>query len=441
MANLGDINVGLGVDSGSFTSGIAKALQDLAQFAKGFKEVGIQGIEPLLKNLQAFSKATKDSFSETAKGKKIMEDLISLENTLVSLSSKVTSSEGQRTTAVDKGNRALEARQKLLQKIAEQDKLAKGQAISGGLNLLPDLTAPANIPATAWSDYGKLNEKLNRNFLTSVNESFGTGKTSVLESFSAVGKEATRFSTLLENMKNTNAFKSISKDVDLLSQEIEKAVLKAQGLTEKGNIGAARAVLTGAQGKVAAVQDTVNLQTYQQLRIATDGLAEANSKLGNSRLELQQKSENLRTSQGNLYAMAKTGKGDIAALSDEHGKLGVQLKETEKAMGKFQAAGHRTGMTIQSLIEWQMEWYLTQNILFGATGIIGQGIKNMVEFEQKMANLKAITNSTTADTELMGKAARQLGMNSRLGALEIADGMTIIGQAGFSDKEKIHYWA
>ena len=38
----------------------------------------------------------------------------------------------------------------------------------------------------------------------------------------------------------------------------------------------------------------------------------------------------------------------------------------------------------------------------------------MVEFEQRLANLKAITGATTEEAKQLGKTARELGVSSEL---------------------------
>ena len=133
-----------------------------------------------------------------------------------------------------------------------------------------------------------------------------------------------------------------------------------------------------------------------------------------------------------------TTAADIAARqrhSDAYVANEKALKAVNKEMGIFATGSRRMGMSIMDLVKWQAEWYLSQGAIFGVIGAIRTAIGNMVEFEQRLANLKAITGATTEETKQLGKTARELGVSSRLSAVEIADGMTILGQAGFSAKE------
>lgn len=65
----------------------------------------------------------------------------------------------------------------------------------------------------------------------------------------------------------------------------------------------------------------------------------------------------------------------------------------------------------------------------------GLAIKTMASFEDEMAKVAAVTNSTAADMESLSDAARKLGATTSFSASEAAEGMKFLGQAGFDTKQ------
>jgi len=58
------------------------------------------------------------------------------------------------------------------------------------------------------------------------------------------------------------------------------------------------------------------------------------------------------------------------------------------------------------------------------------GVGNIVEFDQALHNLQAITEATNDETSVMGNRIKQIASDTKYTAQQVSDGMTLLGQAG-----------
>lgn len=75
-------------------------------------------------------------------------------------------------------------------------------------------------------------------------------------------------------------------------------------------------------------------------------------------------------------------------------------------------------------------YYAFENALFSA-------IDSVAQFDQSLKNLQAITNATDAEVALLGDEIKRVAVETKYGLKEVAEGATIIGQAGFSATETV----
>ena len=67
--------------------------------------------------------------------------------------------------------------------------------------------------------------------------------------------------------------------------------------------------------------------------------------------------------------------------------------------------------------------------------VIGGATKVLANFEQQMAQLRAVTNATDKQMELFSATAQELGRTTVFTATQVADGLTILSRAGFTLQE------
>lgn len=117
---------------------------------------------------------------------------------------------------------------------------------------------------------------------------------------------------------------------------------------------------------------------------------------------------------------------------------GVKLNDLGRQMGDSQAIRERSQMRWANFKE-----LTVQNAAFAASyGVIGApiaavsaGAGFILELDDKLKNLQAITASTTPELEKLTKSVKNVSTETKFSAGEIADAATILGQAGFSAQD------
>jgi TP901 family phage tail tape measure protein len=71
------------------------------------------------------------------------------------------------------------------------------------------------------------------------------------------------------------------------------------------------------------------------------------------------------------------------------------------------------------------------------TRALGEGVKEMVAYDQGLKNLQAITNATDQEVFGMGETIKNVARTTKFSTAEVAEGMTLLGQAGFSATESM----
>nr|WP_243447544.1 phage tail tape measure protein [Clostridium tetani] len=75
-------------------------------------------------------------------------------------------------------------------------------------------------------------------------------------------------------------------------------------------------------------------------------------------------------------------------------------------------------------------------IMIGGLGI-GAAVNNFANFEQGLANVKAISGATAQEMQLLGKEAKRLGAETAWSAKDVTDAEMLLSQAGFKVQETI----
>jgi len=65
------------------------------------------------------------------------------------------------------------------------------------------------------------------------------------------------------------------------------------------------------------------------------------------------------------------------------------------------------------------------------------GLQEMIDYDQGLKNLQAITNATDQEVYGMGETIKDVARTTKFSTAEVAEGMTLLGQAGFSATESM----
>jgi TP901 family phage tail tape measure protein len=74
---------------------------------------------------------------------------------------------------------------------------------------------------------------------------------------------------------------------------------------------------------------------------------------------------------------------------------------------------------------------------YGAVSVIGNTINQIVQYDQSLKDLQAITSATDYQTEMFGETIKEVAGKTKFSAQEVAEGMKNLGQAGFTAAETI----
>ena len=124
---------------------------------------------------------------------------------------------------------------------------------------------------------------------------------------------------------------------------------------------------------------------------------------------------------------------EIIATEQELEKLAKQAGETKEALVKMGEAGktlENIGGKISS-VGTSLTQHVTVPILAAGTAIV----KTAGDFDQSMAEVKAITQASGEEFESLRDLAIDLGAKTAYSAVECADAMTEMGKAGWSTSQ------
>lgn len=89
------------------------------------------------------------------------------------------------------------------------------------------------------------------------------------------------------------------------------------------------------------------------------------------------------------------------------------------------------------LLDWQLQWLAGVSILNTFSGAIKNSIGFAIEYEAQMKNVKLITEANTAEMEDLTGEVERLATSFQYSASELAEGLIILGQAGFTAVESL----
>jgi len=115
-------------------------------------------------------------------------------------------------------------------------------------------------------------------------------------------------------------------------------------------------------------------------------------------------------------------------------KGGKKAQEYSKQIGKVTGAFKRTVAAMKVTASYG----IAATAIFAVTNAFKAGIKEIVDYDQALKNLQAITRATDAEVVGMGETIKQVAKTTKFSTGEVADGMVLLGQAGFSASEAMN---
>ena len=122
-------------------------------------------------------------------------------------------------------------------------------------------------------------------------------------------------------------------------------------------------------------------------------------------------------------------------------KLAKSLKKTDDATKAQTKSVSKLNMAWNSMIR-SLKTVATYGaagaVLFGFTNALRAGTQEIIEFDQALKNLQAISGATDAEIAVMGDTLERIATVTKFSTTELGKGMVLLTQAGFSASEAIN---
>ena len=274
---------------------------------------------------------------------------------------------------------------------------------------------------------GKLDKKLTadiaklRSTVSELNTAFnklgkaaGTAKTGMSQlqmsskltqtAFKGAIGESTKFKEALSHFtsiipKTTTAFTTMRSTLDKVEKAIHTTGQRMTTAGKKGNLFAETANRVSLANQVMAGKLKITSDGFQRVVTAPGGAEKA------------------------------TGKASKAPdkLTKTYDPLNKQIAKVHGGMNRLKAAFKVTAA-----------YGIAATAIYAVIGAMKAGVSEIVNYDQALKNLQAITGATGAETQVMGETIQTVARTTKFSTTEVADGMVLLGQAGFDAGESIN---
>lgn len=234
------------------------------------------------------------------------------------------------------------------------------------------------------------------------------------------------------------------KEYDSISKKIktqEEALAKVSG----ANVKQIQARTAAQIATAKTDKDLVSIATkrLEVLKNETDRI----KSLTGSQDTMAKKNIQLRSSYSDLVTSNRDFVKQLNETVKAYGRSDIEGRRAEAAL-KQQAKGYREAaksMTIYQKIAKDVVDHIKSFASYAAAAtfiasLVG-GFKiatdTVIEFDQALKDLQAITGATDREVALMGETIKDVANKTKFNTTEVAEGMKILGQAGLSAQESI----
>ena len=143
-----------------------------------------------------------------------------------------------------------------------------------------------------------------------------------------------------------------------------------------------------------------------------------------------------QTLAGNLKATA-TGLQRVSSETSNADKATKTATASYDGMGKSMTNVHGAVERLTHAMKVTASYGLASAAIFGVVTAMKAGVQAIIDYDQSLKNLQAITGATDAEVTTMGETIKSVARDTKFSSTEVAAGMTLLGQAGLSAGESI----
>jgi len=266
------------------------------------------------------------------------------------------------------------------------------------------------------------------------------GTQKAVESFSAVDNQA---QSMLEKIKETCSVSSVN--VEQFSIKTKKGLEELIRTTK---------TFTDAYGNIAKVVETVN-KSGELISLKTSGLDKFgitnNSSVRQAQLMESELSKYTTIQKDTGSAVRSTAMeienyNKVSGSSIEQANLmnsrlaglNVGSKDYKKVLGEISGEQQKVGITMGSYLDMMKRaalvapaWMLIRQVIQGVTNTFKDGLKFIIDWETKMAEIRIVGNGTAEEYAKLSRSLLKLSTDLGVGTEKIAEGAKILVQAGY----------
>lgn len=116
----------------------------------------------------------------------------------------------------------------------------------------------------------------------------------------------------------------------------------------------------------------------------------------------------------------------LGGAAKRTGFIGKQIAQIGDAMGTIKGAFRVTAA-----------YGLASTAIYTVVNALRAGVAEIINFDQALKNLEAITGATDAEIRVMGETIKHVARTTKFSASEVSDAMVLLGQAGFDAGESL----
>lgn len=131
---------------------------------------------------------------------------------------------------------------------------------------------------------------------------------------------------------------------------------------------------------------------------------------------------------------------DVRQLKTAFGSAAASTQKMVSQLNSVGDAAQRSGLRLRTFsdkVRTVLEFRLISEAILQVRAAITTGIQAIIEYDQALKDLQAITGASTLEVAQMGAKILEVASTTKFSAAEIAAGMRTIGQAGFSAAEAV----
>jgi TP901 family phage tail tape measure protein len=127
----------------------------------------------------------------------------------------------------------------------------------------------------------------------------------------------------------------------------------------------------------------------------------------------------------------------IGAATRKATKGSDQLEQSTRRLNKQMVGLHGAAQRLYHAFSVTASYGIVGRALFGVASALKAGTDEIINFDQALKNIQAITRATDAEIAGIKETIESLAVRTKFSTLELAEGMVYLGQAGFDAAESM----